>query len=58
MFALAIRKRCIEGLQSSRWRMHLDEVCVRNNGKMYYLWRSVDHEGEVLESFATKSRGK
>jgi putative transposase len=58
MFASDIRKRCIEGLQSSRWRLHLDEVFVRINGKMHYLWRSVDHEGKVLESFATKSRDK
>jgi len=25
---------------------------------MHYLWRAVDHEGEVLESFATKERDK
>ncbi len=25
---------------------------------MHYLWRAVDHEGEVLESFATKDRDK
>ena len=23
---------------------------------MHYLWRAVDHEGEVLEVFATKRR--
>ena len=23
-----------------------------------YLWRAVDHEGEVLESFVTKARDK
>ena len=28
------------------------------NGEMHYLWRAVDHEGEVLESFATKDRDK
>jgi putative transposase len=31
---------------------------VRINGKAYYLWRAVDHEGEVLEVFATKRRGR
>ncbi len=31
---------------------------VKINGEMYYLWRAVDHEGEVLESFVTKSRDK
>ncbi len=37
---------------------HLDEVFVRINGKMHYLWRAVDHEGEVLEVFATKRRDR
>ncbi len=31
---------------------------VRVNGKTYYLWRAVDHEGEVLEVFATKRRDR
>jgi len=25
---------------------------------MHYLWRTVDHEGEVLESYVTKKRDK
>ena len=25
---------------------------------MRYLWRAVDHEGEVLESYVTKTRDK
>ncbi len=58
MFAAEIRKRRIEGMRSSRWRWHLDEVFVRINGEMHYLWRAVDHEGEVLESFVTKRRNK
>ena len=28
------------------------------NGEMVYLWRAVDHEGEVLESYVTKTRDK
>jgi transposase-like protein len=32
---------------SDRW--HLDEMVVRIAGKHMYLWRAVDHEGEVLE---------
>ena len=28
------------------------------NGEMRYLWRAVDHEGEVVESFVTKTRDK
>ena len=58
MFASEIRKRRIEGMKSSRWRWHLDEVFVKINGERQYLWRAVDHEGEVLESFVTKTRDK
>ena len=39
-------------------RWHLDEVFVRINGETYYLWRAVDHEGEVLEVFVTKRRDR
>jgi putative transposase len=48
MFALEIRKRRIEEMRSSRLRSHLDEVLVKINGERHYLWRAVDHEGEVL----------
>jgi len=44
--------------QHTHWRWHLDEVFVRVNGERRYLWRAVDHEGEVLESFVTKPRDK
>jgi putative transposase len=33
-------------------------VFVRINGETHYLWRAVDHEGEVLEVFATKRRDR
>lgn len=58
MFASEIRRRRIEGLRTSRWQWHLDEVFVKINGERHYLWRAVDHEGEVLGSFVTKSRDK
>jgi putative transposase len=58
LFASEIRKRWVSGMRSSRWRWHLDEVFVKINGERHYLWRAVDHEGEVLESFVTKTRGK
>ena len=58
MFASEIRKRRIEGMKSSRWRWHLDEVFVKINGERHYLWWAVDHEGEVLESFVTKTRDR
>jgi putative transposase len=58
LFAAEIRKRRVEGMRSSHWRWHLDEVFVKINGERHYLWRAVDHEGEVLESFVTKTRDK
>ena len=41
-----------------QWRWHRDEMYVKINGEMHYLWRAVDPEGEVLESFAAKTRDK
>ena len=57
-FAAEIRKRRIHNRSFSSWRWHLDEVFVRINGELRYLWRAVDHEGEVLESFVTKRRDR
>ena len=50
MPAAEIRKRRVSGMRSSRWRWHLDEDFVKANGERHYLWRAVDHEGEVLEA--------
>jgi putative transposase len=36
----------------------LDEVFVKINGKLCYLWRAVDHEGEVLEAVVRAQRDK
>ena len=58
LFAAEIRKRRIDGMRSSHWRWHLDEVIVKINGERHYLWRAVDHEGEVLESFVTRTRDR
>ncbi len=58
MFAAEIRKRRVHSRSYSYWRWHLDEVFVRINGETHYLWRAVDHEGEVLEVFATKRRDR
>ena len=44
--------------QVTQWQWHLDEVFVKINGVRHYLWRAVDHEGEVLESYVTKKRNK
>jgi putative transposase len=59
MFASGIRKKCVQQLRAySNWQWHLDEVFVKINGEMHYLWRAVDHEGEVLESYVTKRRDR
>ncbi|MGX6647860.1 IS6 family transposase [Maricaulaceae bacterium MS644] len=59
LMAREIRKRRSQQLrQVTQWRWHLDEVFVKINGETHYLWRAVDHEGEVLESFVTKKRDK
>src|ERR1035437_9493750 len=59
MFAAEIRRKRVDRMRSyTHWRWHLDEVYVKINGEMHYLWRAVDHEGEVLESFASKTRDK
>jgi putative transposase len=59
MFAAEIRKKRAECLRSGpQWQWHLDEMFVKINGERHYLWRAVDHEGEVLESFVTKTRDK
>ncbi|MEP5376724.1 MAG: IS6 family transposase [Hyphomicrobiales bacterium] len=59
MFAAEIRRNRISRMRSySNWRWHLDEVFVKINGETHYLWRAVDHEGEVLESYVTKRRDR
>ena len=58
-FASQIRKQRASYMrQVTQWPWHLDEVFVKINGVQHYLWRAVDHEGEVLESFVTKKRDK
>lgn len=59
MMAREIKKRRSQQLrQVTQWRWHLDEVFVKINGQTHYLWRAIDHEGEVLESYVTKTRDK
>jgi putative transposase len=59
VFAAEIRQKRVQRMQcSNQWQWHLDEVFVRINGQTQYLWRAVDHEGEVLESFVTKRRDR
>ena len=59
LFAADIRRQRVNRMRGFRhWRWHVDEVFVRINGERHYLWRAVDHEGEILESYVTKKRDK
>ncbi len=59
IFATEIKRRRVDGMRAySNWRWHVDEVFVKINGEQHYLWRAVDHEGEVLEAVVTKRRDK
>ena len=59
LFASGIRRQRVSRMRCFRqWRWHLDEMYVKLNGEMVYLWRAVDQEGEILESFVTRKRDK
>ena len=59
MFAAEIRRKRVGRMRSvSYWRWHLDEVFVKISGVLHYLWRAVDHEGEVLEACLSKKRDR
>src|SRR6195256_5367237 len=53
---IARRLRLCRPRPSDRW--HLDEMVVRIAGKQMYLWRAVDHEGEVLDMLVQRRRDK
>src|SRR5499425_753214 len=52
--AIARRLRQHRPRPSDRW--HLDEMVVLIAGKRMYLWRAVDHEGEVLDMLVQRRR--
>jgi putative transposase len=59
LFAFEIRRNRVSRMRSrSNWQWHLDEVFMKINGETHYLWRAVDHEGEVLECYVTKRRDR
>ena len=59
MFAAEIRKKRVDRMHgNTHWKWRLDEVYVKINGEMRYLWRAVDHEGEAPESYATTTRDR
>jgi len=59
VFAAEIRRGRVDAMRAHRHRRwHLDEMFVKINGVKHYLWRAVDHVGEVLESFVAKRRDR
>jgi putative transposase len=59
LFAADIRRQRVFRMRGfCHWRWHVDEAFVKINGERHYLWRAVDHEGEILESYVTKKRDK
>ena len=59
LFAGDIRRQRVSRMKGfCHWRWHLDEMYVKMNGEIVYLWRAVDQEGEILESYVTKKRDK
>ena len=59
LFAGDIRRQRVSQMRGLRqWHWHLDGMYVKLNGERVYLWRAVDHEGEILESYVTRSRDK
>ena len=50
IFAVELRRKRVDRMRGrNQWRWHLDEVFLKINAVTHYLWRAVDHEGEVLE---------
>lgn len=39
-------------------RWHLDEVFLKINGRIHYLWRAVDQDGDVLDIMVPRKRDK
>ena len=59
LFANEIKKKRLASMHGlTQWQWHLDEVFARIGGKTCYLWRAVDHEGEVLKVCVTKQRDR
>jgi len=53
-FARELRRR--RDRPTSQW--HLDEMAVAISGRLFWLWRAVDDEGEVLDLLVQRRRDK
>ena len=59
IFAADIKRGRVKAMRAhTQWRWHVDEMHVKINGEIHYLWRAVDHEGEVMEAFVSKRRDR
>ena len=53
-YANALRRKSPR--PGDRW--HLDEVFLKINGQLHYLWRAVDQDGDVLDILVQTKRDK
>jgi putative transposase len=53
---IAKQLRCRRAQTGDKW--HLDEVFLKINGRMHYLWRAVDQDGNVLDVLLQSRRNK
>jgi len=54
-----IRRRRVQRMRAyTHWKWHLDEVYVKINGEMRYLWRAVDHEARCWNPLSPRERDK
>src|SRR6266478_3639399 len=49
---------CATDLPRPGDKWHLDEVFLKINGRLHYLWRAVDQDGDVLDILVQTSRDK
>ena len=57
-FGPLIARKLRQGRPRPGGKWHLDEMVVRIGGKHMYLWRAVDHEGEILDMLVQRRRDK
>ena len=51
LFAADIRRQRVSRMRGFRhWRGHLDEMYVKINGEMHYLWRAVDQKARFSKA--------
>jgi putative transposase len=53
-YANGLRRKSLR--PGDRW--HLDEVFLKINGRLHYLWRAVDQDGDVLDILVQRLRDK